>query len=127
VVAIALLYFGVAAYLLVLGVLRLVFPDAIRLSLGGPLLHGLELWGPYMFLLTGALVGAVAVGLLRLNNIARRAAAMIALAGMVMLIPKVSAAATDLSAMFFIAGPMIVIRMIIVWYLWQSWTAEKFH
>jgi hypothetical protein len=79
-----------------------------------------------MFILaagTGLIVG---VGLLRLKNLARRAAIFIALAGMVMLIPKVSAAATDLSPQFFVAGSMIVVRVVIVWYLWQSWTAEKF-
>jgi len=45
---------------------------------------------------------------------------------MVMLLPKVSAGATDISARFFVAGSMVVARMVIVWYLWQSWTAEKF-
>lgn len=96
------------------------------MSLGAPLLHGLQLAGPWMFILaagTGLIVG---VGLLRLKNLARRAAIVIALAGMVMLIPKVSAAATDLSPQFFLAGSMIVVRVVIVWYLWQGWTAEKF-
>lgn len=79
-----------------------------------------------MFLLAAGVGLIVGFGLLRLKNLARRAAIMIALAGMVMLIPKVSAAATDLSPQFFIAGSMIVIRVVMVWYLWQGWTAEKF-
>lgn len=101
-------------------------PDSVSLSSGAPLLHGLELAGPYAFLLAGAFATLVAYGLLRLNNFARRAAIAIAVAGMVMLLPKVSAAATDLSPRFFLAGSMIVIRMMIAWYLWQRSTAEKF-
>jgi hypothetical protein len=105
----------------------LLAPGAISMSLGAPLLHGLQVAGPYMFLLTAALAVIVAFGLLRLNNLARRAAIIICFAGMVMLLPKVSADAADLSPRFFTAGSMVVIRMMIVWYLWQGWTAEKFH
>ena len=126
VVAIAVVFFAVAGYLAALGVLRIVSPEVVRLSLAAPLLHGLELWGPYMFLLAAVTAALVGVGLLRLNNIARRIAAMIALAGIVMLIPKVSADTAQFSPMFFIAGSMIVIRVMIVWYLWQRSTAEKF-
>ncbi len=80
-----------------------------------------------MFLLTGAVAAIVSFGLCRLNNLARRAAIMVCFAGMVMLLPKVSADAADISPPFFIAGSMVVIRMMIVWYLWQIWIAEKFH
>jgi hypothetical protein len=113
-------------YLFILGLVRFVNPDAVSLSLGAPLLHGLQLAGPWMFLLAAGACSIVGFGLLRLKNLARRAAVVIALAGMVMLIPKASAAATDLSPQFFLAGSMIVVRMMIVWYLWQGWTAEKF-
>jgi len=113
-------------YLFILGLVRFVSPDAISLSLGAPLLHGLQLAGPWMFLLAAVAGSIVGFGLLRLKNLARRAAIVITLAGMVMLIPKVSAAATDLSPQFFVSGSMIVVRMVIVWYLWQSWTAERF-
>lgn len=126
VTAAAVTYFGAAAYLLVIGTIKLASPDAVSLSLGAPLLHGLELSGPYMFLLAGTVGTLVGFGLLRLNNLARRIAIWIAVAGIVMLIPKVSAAATDFSPSFFIAGSMIMLRATLVWYLWQSWTAEKF-
>jgi hypothetical protein len=79
-----------------------------------------------MFLLAAGVGLMVAFGLFRMKNLARRAAIAIAVAGMVMLLPKVSAAAKDISASFFVAGSMVVFRMVIVWYLWQSWTAEKF-
>jgi hypothetical protein len=127
VTAIAILFSLISVYLGSLGVIMLLAPGAISMSLGAPLLHGLQVAGPYMFLLTAALAVIVAFGLLRLNNLARRAAIIICFAGMVMLLPKVSADAADLSPRFFTAGSMVVIRMMIVWYLWQGWTAEKFH
>jgi hypothetical protein len=107
--------------------MKLAQPDAIPLSLGAPLLHGLELSGPYMFLLAAGLGGIVAFGLFRLKNLARRAAIVIAAAGILFLIPKVSADSAEISLQFFVAGSMVVVRVMIVWYLWQSWTAEKFN
>jgi hypothetical protein len=126
VTVVALLFFSASAYLVILGLVRLANPYAIPLSLGAPLLHGLELSGPYMFLLVGTVGAVVGFGLLRLNNLARRAAAMIAIAGIVMLVPKVSADTGDFSPRFFLAGSMIMVRAMIAWYLWQSWTAAKF-
>ena len=105
---------------------ELAAPGAVSMSLGAPFLHGLELAGPFMFLLAALAVALVGLGLLRLNNLARRAAIVIALAGMVMLIPKVSADATDLTSRFFLAAVAVIVRVMIVWYLWQSWTVERF-
>jgi hypothetical protein len=127
VTAIASLFSLIAAYLGALGVTMLLAPGAVSMSLGAPLLHGLELAGPYMFLLTAAVAAAVAFGLFRMKNLARRAAIAICFAGMIMLLPKVSADAANFGPHFFLAGSMVVIRMMIVWYLWQYWVAEKFH
>jgi hypothetical protein len=126
VVLIAGIFFLCSAYLFILGLVRFTMPDSVSLSSAAPLLHGLELAGPYVFLVAGSFGALVGYGLLRLNNVARRTAILIVVAGMVMLLPKVSAAAADLSPRFFLAGSMIVIRMMIAWYLWQRWTAEKF-
>lgn len=115
-----------SAYLLILGLIKLINPEAIPLSLGAPLLHGLQIYGPYMFLLAGGLGLAVAYGLCRLKNLARRAAIVIVVAGMILLVPKVSADTAEFSIDFFVAGSMIVVRIMIAWYLWQGWTAEKF-
>jgi hypothetical protein len=109
-----------------LGLIKLTNPEAIPLSLGTPLLHGLVIYGPYMFLLAGGLGLIVAYGLFRLKNLARRAAIVICVAGMALLVPKVSADTAQLSIDFFVAGSMIVIRIMTAWYLWQGWTAEKF-
>jgi hypothetical protein len=126
VTAIAVLFLFASAYLGVVALAKLVSPESVSLAMGAPLLHGLEIAGPYMFLLAAAVGAVVSFGLFRLNNIARRAAVVITVAGMVMLIPKVSADAADFSLRFFTAGSMLVIRVIIAWYLWQGWTAEKF-
>ncbi len=127
VTAISVIFFLASAYLLLLGLIMLISPGSVSMTLGSPLLHGLELSGPYMFLLAAAVGTVVGYGLFRLKNLARRAAIMIALAGMVMLIPKVSADTSDISPRFFLAGSALIIRMMIVWYLWQRWTVERFH
>lgn len=127
VTVVAVVFLSASGYLLTLGLIKLINPEAIPLSLGAPFLHGLELWGPYIFLLTAGLGLGVGFGILRLKNVARRAAIAIAVAGIVMLIPKVSADTSDLSLRFFLAGSMIMIRVMIVWYLWQRWTAELFN
>ena len=127
VTAIAVLFFLAAAYLAAIGTIRLISPDSVPLALGAPLLHGLEISGPYVFLLAAVIAIVVGIGLLRLRNIARRAAIFIALAGTVMLIPKVSADAGEISLRLLLAGFAMAIRVAVVWYLWQSWTAENFH
>jgi hypothetical protein len=127
VVAIAVLFFLASAYLTALAIVWFVNPNAFPLSLAAPVLHGLELAGPYMFLICAAVGVIVGIGLLRLNNYARRATILIAVAGIVMLIPKMSAAAVDISATLFIVAIQVIVRVVIVWYLWQNWTAEEFH
>ena len=89
-------------------------------------MHGLQIYGPYMFLLAGGFGLIVAYGLFRLKNLARRAAIVIAVAGVILLVPKVSADTAQFSIDFFLAGSMIAVRVMIAWYLWQGWTAEKF-
>ena len=123
---VAIVFFLSSTYLLILGLIKLINPEAIPLSLGAPLLHGFQIYGPYMFLLSGGLGLAVAYGLFRLKNLARRVAIVIVVAGMILLVPKVSADTAEFSIDFFVAGSMIVVRIMIAWYLWQRWTAEKF-
>lgn len=125
-IAIAVLFFLASAYLTALAIIWFVNPDALPLSMAAPLLHGLELAGPYMFLICAAVGVVVGIGLLRLNNYARRATILIAVAGIVMLIPKMSAAAVDISLGLFVVGLQVIARVVIVWYLWQNWTAKEF-
>jgi hypothetical protein len=94
--------------------------------MGSPILNGLELSGPYMFLLVGTVGAAIGFGLLRLNNWARRAAILASLVGMVMLIPGVSAAAVDFRPALFWNGLGVIVRIVVVWYLNQTPVAGTF-
>ena len=100
----AALFFLAASYLFVIGALMLTRSGVVSMRLGEPLLHGLELAGPYMFLIVAALGAIIGWGLLRLNYWARWAAIVAAIAGVVMLVPSVSAAAADFGSSLLCAG-----------------------
>ena len=126
VAVIALVFFLAAVYLGSIGVVMLALPGAVSMSLGAPLLNGLEVAGPYMFLLMAAVGALIGWGLMRLNNWARRAAIVVGIIGLVMLVPSVSAAAVDFRASLLWGGLGIIVRVVIVWYLYQSPVAERF-
>ncbi|HEY2362498.1 MAG TPA: hypothetical protein VGK36_15350 [Candidatus Angelobacter sp.] len=127
VTAIAILLFLVAVYLCALGGIMLASPGAISMAAGASLLNGLELAGPYMFLLISAIAALVGWGMLSMQSWARRTTILAAFAGFVMLIPTVSAAAVDFRWSLVWGGLGIIVRMVVVWYLWQTPTAEQFH
>jgi hypothetical protein len=126
VTAIALIFFLAAAYLAMIGAVMLAAPGALSMALGAPLLNGLELAGPYMFLLMAGVAALIGWGLLRLNHWARRAAIVVGIIGLIMLIPSVSAAAADFRASLLWSGLGVILRVIIVWYLYQTPVAERF-
>lgn len=127
VTAIAILFFVVVAYLAAVGLAMLASPGSIGMRAGAPLLFGLELAGPYMFLLTGAVGALLGVGLLRLNNWARRAAAIVAILGVVMLVPSVSAAVITFHGSALVWGGLgIILRVMIAWYLYQRPVIDAF-
>jgi len=126
--AIAGVFVLVGLYLVVIGLIMLVSPGRIGMAAGAPLLSGLELAGPYMFLLTGTVAALIAWGLLRVNNWARRAALLVALLGVVMLVPSVSGALISVQLGALARGGLgVVVRVIILWYLYQPTTTEAFH
>lgn len=125
IIAIATIFLAASAYLALLTLVRLTDPDLVPLSLAAPLLHGLEIAGPYMFLLGAVLAGLVGWGLLRHNNLARRAAVVIAILGIIFLLPKVSAETGDFSPRFFFAALAVIVRVMIAWYLWQTSATQK--
>ena len=125
--AIAALFALCGAYLALVGLLMLVRPGLLGMSVGAPLLFGLELAGPYMFLLMAAVGGAIAWGLMKRSNIARHAAILIAIAGVVMLVPSVSAAAIMVQAKALAFGGLgIIVRVMVAWYLSQGHVADEF-
>jgi hypothetical protein len=127
VTAIAIAFFVAAAYLGFIGLVMLASPGTVSMAMGAPLLNGLELAGPYMFLLISGVGALIGWGLLRLNNWARRVAALVALIGVVMLVPSVSANAITLQLGSLAWGGLgIIVRVMIVWYLYQEPMAERF-
>jgi hypothetical protein len=116
-----------AAYLLVVGIIMLLRPGAMSLVAGDFLLGGLELAGPYMFLLVGAVSAAIGAGLLRLNNWARQIAIIIAGLGVILLIPSVSSSVVGFQMGRLAWGALgVILRVIIVFYLCQEPVAEAF-
>ena len=125
--AIAALFALCAIYLGIAGALMLLCPGTVAMSAGAPLLFGLELSGPYMFLLTAVVGGGVAWGLLELNNIVRHAAVLIAIAGIVMLVPSVSAATVMVQPKALTFGGLgIVVRVMVAWYFSRGEIADQF-
>ena len=125
--AIAALFAICGAYLAFVGLLMLARPGLIGMSTAAPLLFGLELAGPYMFLLMAAVAGAVAWGLSKRNNIARHAAILLAIAGVVMLVPSVSAAAVMVQVRALAFGGLgIIVRVMVAWYLSRREVAAEF-
>jgi hypothetical protein len=125
--AIAALFALSAIYLGIAGGLMLFRPGTVSMSAGAPLLFGLELAGPYMFLLMAVVGGGVTWGLVELNNIVRHAALLIAIAGIVMLVPSVSAATVTVQPKALAFGGLgIIVRVMVAWYLSRGEIVEQF-
>jgi hypothetical protein len=121
VTAIAVAFLLAAAYLLVIGLTMLARPGLVSMAAGAPLLGGLELAGPYMFLLIALLGIVVGLGLLRLYNWARWAAILAAAIGVLFLLPDVSSAVLDFHFGKLAWGGLgTIVRVMIVWYLFQE-------
>src|SRR5207245_3153301 len=127
VTAIAALFLLSAVYLLIVGLAMLARPGLVSMAAGADLLSGLETAGPYMFLLVSAAGISVGVGLLRLQNWARRIATLLALIGLVLLVLMVSGAvvAARISALAW-SGLGIIVRVVIVFSLYQAPVREIF-
>ena len=127
VTAVAIAFLLAAAYLLVVALTMLVRPGLVSMAAGAELLGGLELAGPYMFLLVAGVGLAVAFGLLRLQRWARWMAILIAMIGMVLLLPSVSSALIDFRFGRLVWGGLgVIVRSMIVWYLFQEPVKESF-
>ncbi len=114
-----------AAYLAVGG--ALLWAGMISFSWGAPLLFTLETAGPGAFF-AGALVFALnAYGLLTRRNWARRLSIALALAGLIMSVPDVSAAVVYVQPWRIVrTGALMIARVVVLWYLFQESTAAAF-
>ena len=127
VTAVAIAFLLAAAYLLAIGLTMLARPGSISMAAGAELLGGLELAGPYMFLLAAAVGMVIAIGLWLLQNWARWIAILVALIGVVLLLPNVSSAILDLRfGRLPWEGLGVIVRVMIVWYLFQEPVREVF-
>lgn len=114
-------------YLLVVGLTMLARPGLVSMATGAGLLGGLELAGPYMFLLVGGLSAAIALGLWHLQRWARWLAILAVMIGVVLLLPDVSSAMLDFRmGKLAWAGFGTIVRVMIVWYLFQEPVGEAF-
>ena len=118
VIAIAALFAGAAIYLGAIAAILLISPAAISLMTGNRFLYGLELAGPYMFLLGGCMYALVAWGLFRLHNWARWIAMLVIAFSIVPLVPKISMAELGVPILWY--GLQIALRVATGWYLAQA-------
>lgn len=100
-------------------------PGALPLRVGAPLLQGMEIAGPYLFLLMAALGVLIGWGLLRLNPWARYAAIFVAAIGLAAFAPGVLRDVLSLQLVDLVwSGLGIAVRALVVWRLSSS--AEAF-
>jgi hypothetical protein len=127
VTAVAIVFLAAAAYLLAAGLTMLARPGLISMAAGAELLGGLELAGPYMFLLVGAVGAFIAFGLVRFHNWARWLAILTSVVGVVLLLPSVSSSVLDFRAGKLASGALgVIVRSMIAWYFFQAPVREAF-
>ena len=120
VTVIAALFFLVAGYLITIGIVELVAPGTLSMTLGAGITYGRELTGPQTALSVGAGWALVGWGLYQLRNWARWCAIVLMAIGIAGSVPAVSAAARDLTWRFWFYGVQIMARVVITWYLVAS-------
>jgi hypothetical protein len=120
VTVIAALFFLVAAYLIVIGVVDFLAPGALAMTRTAGITYGRELDGPQTAISVGVGWALVGWGLYRLQNWARWCALVLMVLGVAGSVPAVSAAARDINWRFFWYGAQIMVRIVIAWFLAAS-------
>ncbi len=118
----AIIVLCVALAVVALAYAGLSLAGRVPLSAGAWLLGGgLEQLGPVEFLIYAAVVLVLSLGLTRRWRWARRAAILVAVAGIALIVPAVSSAVVD--SRFLAIGRealQIIVRVIVVFYLSQE-------
>jgi len=118
-VTIIAIFFGAAGlYLWIVGAVQLLSPGTLSLMAGKQFMYGLELAGPFMALLIGAVYALIGWGLFRLQKWSRWAAMIVMAIGIGWLVPKISMA--ELGVPVFWYGFQIALRVALAWYLSQA-------
>lgn len=87
----------------------------------------LATWGASALLLFAALSAAAAWGLWRLRNWGRRLAALLAAAGVALLVPEIASAVSDARLLPILrVGAGVIIRLMILQYLWRGDVRDAF-
>jgi hypothetical protein len=120
VTVIAGLFFVVAAYLVVVGIVEFIVPGTLVMTRAAGITYGRELDGPQTAISVGAGWALVGWGVYKLKNWARWCAVLLMVIGVAGSVPAVSAAARDLGWGFFFYGAQIMVRVVIAWYLAAS-------
>ena len=118
-VTIIAIFFGAAGlYLWIVGTVQLISPGTLSLMAGKQFMYGLELAGPFMALLIGAVYALIGWGLFHLQKWSRWAAMIVMAIGIGWLVPKISMA--ELGIPVFLYGSQIALRVALAWYLSQA-------
>jgi hypothetical protein len=120
VTVIAALFFAVAGYLIVAGVVEVVVPGTLVMTRAAGITYGRELEGPRTAISVGMGWALVGWGLYRLKSWARWCAVLLMVIGVAGAVPAVSAAARELGWRFLLSGTQIMVRIVITWYLVAS-------
>jgi len=115
---IAILFCAAGGYLWIVGAIQLISPGTLSLMAGKQFMYGLELAGPFMALLIGAVYALIGWGLFRLQKWSRWAAMIVMAIGIGWLVPKISMA--ELGVPVFWYGFQISLRVALAWYLSQA-------
>ena len=87
----------------------------------------LATWGPAALLLFAAFSGAAAWGLWRLCNWGRRLAALLAAAGVALLVPEIASAVADARLWPILrVGAGVLVRVMVLQYLWRKDVRDAF-
>lgn len=97
------------------------------LAWGRYLVGDLATMGPVLFVVATLLYALIGFGLLRLKRWARRLAIVVSAVGLYFLVPTISSAVMDLRMVAVAAdGAQIIVRVVVLWYLFQERVGEAF-
>jgi hypothetical protein len=97
------------------------------LAWGRYLVGDLVTMGPVLLAIAALVYALIGWGLLQLSNWARRLAIVVAVVGLYFLVPVISSAVVDLRmGAIAIDGAQIIVRVTVLWYLFQEGVGQAF-
>ena len=125
VTAISALFFAASALSLATAIAT--FQGWWPLAWGRYIAGDLAIMGPAVFFIAAIIYFAAGWGLLRLKNWARRLAIVVGVLGLYFLVPEVSSAAADLRIRALATGGLqVIVRVVVLLYLFQQRVGETF-